>query len=342
MRILVTGASGFIGSCLCRALSLRGDDVVALHRPTSLRTALEGIPVQRQVGDMLDPASLDAALHGVEAVFHTAAPMRPGRDPLASIDVHVRGTRNVLEAARRAGVRRLVHTSSVAALGVPDAAPSDSPEASPLIDERHTWNYLPERWPYAFGKHASELEVRRAVDAGLEAVIVNPSAVFGAGDWYRTQRSLVAHVARGAPIPILPGGVNAVHIDDVIDGHLAALERGRPGERYILGGENLTLQAMLRTTAEVVGRLPSTLRLPLWAVPLMRAVLEPLRRHLRLPIEPSLLWLAGYYFFYDTHKAQSELGLPAPRTYRLAAEETFAWLRSVGAISPRVAHPGAG
>jgi len=340
MRILVTGASGFIGSCLCRALSSQGHDVIALHRPTSLLAGLEGIPVRRQIGNMLDPPSLDAALHGVEAVFHTAAPMRPSRDPLASIDIHVRGTRNVLEAARRAGVRRLVHTSSVAALGVPDAAPSDSPDASPLINERHSWNYVPERWPYAFGKHASELEVQRAADAGLETVIVNPSAVFGPGDWYRTQRSLVAHAARGAPIPILPGGVNAVHIDDVIDGHLAALERGRPGERYILGGENLTLEAMLRITAEVVGRRPPAVRLTLRAIPLLRTALEPLRTRLRLPIEPSLLWLAGYYFFYDTHKAQTELGLQAPRPYRLAAEETFVWLRSIGAVSPRV--PGRG
>ena len=342
MRILVTGASGFIGSCLCRALCRQGHEVIALHRPTSLLAGLEGIPVQHRLGDMLDPSSLDAALPGVEVVFHTAAPMRPGRDPMATIDVHIRGTRNVLEAARRAGVRRLVHTSSVAALGVPDDTPSDSPETSPLIDERHSWNYLPERWPYAFGKHASELEVRRAVEAGLEAVIVNPSAVFGAGDWYRTRRSLVAYAARGAPIPILPGGVNAVHIDDVIDGHLAALERGRPGERYILGGENLTLETMLRITAEVVGRRPSALRLPLRAVPLLRAMLEPLRTRLRLPIEPSLLWLAGYYFFYDTHKAQAELGLPAPRPYRLAAEETYAWLQTVNAGSHRIADPGSG
>ena len=342
MRILVTGASGFIGSQLCHALSRQGHDVIALHRPASILAALEGIPVQRRIGDMLDPPSLQAALRGVEVVFHTAAPMRPSRDPMATIDVHLRGTRNVLETARRAGVRRLVHTSSVAALGVPDAPPSDSPEASPLLDERHTWNYLPERWPYAFGKHASEQEVRRAVEAGLEAVIVNPSAVFGAGDWYRTQRSLIAQAARGTPIPILPGGVNAVHIDDVILGHLAALERGRPGERYILGGENLTLEAMLRITAEVVGRRPPAVRLPLRVVPLIRAVLEPLRTRLRLPIEPSLLELAGRYFFYDTRKARTELGLPASRPYRLAAEETLGWLRSIGALSPRVTEPGAG
>lgn len=335
MRILVTGASGFLGSCLCRALSRQGHEVIALHRPTSLLAGLEGIPVQRQIGDMLDSPSLDAALRGVEVVFHTAAPMRPGRHPMAAIEVHIQGTRNVLEAARRAGVRRLVHTSSVAALGVPDAGPSDSPEASPLLDEHHAWNYVPERWPYAFGKHASEVEVRRAVDAGLEAVIVSPSAVFGAGDWYRTRRSLVAHVARGAPIPILPGGVNAVHIDDVIGGHLAALERGRPGERYILGGENLTLESLLRTTAEVVGRRPPALRLPLPIIPLLRAVLAPLGTRLRLPIEPSLLWLAGYYFFYDIRKARTELGLPAPRPYRIAAQETLAWLQSVGVVSPR-------
>lgn len=332
MRILVTGASGFIGSCLCRALTQQGHTVIALHRPTSLLAGLEGLPVERFPGDILDPASLAEAMRGAEVVFHTAAPMRPASDPMAAIEVHRRGTRNVLEAARRAGVRRVVHTSSVAALGVPDAVPSAHPDGSPLIDERHAWNYIPERWPYAYGKHASEQEVRRAVTAGLEAVIVNPSAVFGAGDWYRTQRSLVAFAARGALIPILPGGVNAVHIDDVIAGHLAALERGRSGERYILGGENLTLDGMLRITAEVVGRRPPALRVPLAVVPPLRAALEPFRRRLRLPIEPSLLWLAGYYFFYDTTKARRELGLPAPKPYRIAAQETFAWLESVGAL----------
>jgi dihydroflavonol-4-reductase len=209
--------------------------------------------------------------------------------------------------------------------------PSASPENTPLLDESHAWNYLPERWPYAFAKHSSELEVLRAVEDGLQAVIVCPSAVFGAGDWYRTSKSLVAHLGRGAWVPQIDGGLNAVHIDDVVAGHLAAVERGRTGERYILGGENLTLPEMFRITAQVVGRRPPRLRIPLRAVPAVRRLLQPARSIMRLPIEPSLLWLAGYYFFYDTHKATVELGLPPARSYRQAAEDTLGSSRA-GAV----------
>jgi len=335
MRILVTGASGFIGSSLCRALGAQGHEVLAFHRPTSLLAALEGLPVRHVIGDMLDPASLTQALDDVEVVFHTAAPMRPESDGRTAIEAHVLGTRNVLQAAHQARVRRLVHTSSVAALGVPDVPASTPAENAPLLDERHAWNYLPERWPYAYAKHASEQEVLRAVEAGLQAVIVNPSAVFGAGDWYRTRHSLVAFLARGAFVPVIPGGLNVVHIDDVIAGHLAALERGRCGERYILGGENLTLPELFQITAQVVGRRPPRLRLPLWTIPLVRHLLEPARSFLNLPIEPSLLWLAGFHFFYDTRKSQGELGLPPAIPYRQAATETFNWLVSIGAVPAR-------
>ncbi|MBE3100477.1 MAG: NAD-dependent epimerase/dehydratase family protein [Planctomycetes bacterium] len=332
MRTLVTGASGFIGSYLCRELCAQGHEVIALHRPTSLLAGLEGLPVQRVLGDILDPGSLARVFDGVEVAFHTAAPMRPEADGRTAIEAHVLGTRHVLQAARRAGVRRLIHTSSVAALGVPDVPPSVSAKDAPLLDERHAWNYLPERWPYAFAEYSSELEVQRAVEDGLQAVIVNPSAVFGAGDWYRTSKSLVAHLGRGALTPVIAGGLNAVHIDDVVAGHLAAVERGRTGERYILGGENLTLPDMFRITAQVVGRRPPRLRIPLWAVPAVRRLLQPARAILRLPIEPSLLWLAVYYFFYDTRKSQIELGLPPAKPYRQAAQDTYAWLLSIGAV----------
>ncbi len=335
MRVLVTGASGFIGSYLCRALAARGDEVLALHRPTSILAGLDGLPVRRVVGDMLDPASLARAFDTVEVVFHTAAPMRPEADGRTAIEAHVLGTRNVVQAARQAGVRRLIYTSSVAALGVPDVPATTPAQNAPLLDERHVWNYIPERWPYAYAKHASEQEILRAVEAGLQAVIVNPSVVFGAGDWYRTKRSLVAYLARGALLPVIPGGLNVVHIDDVTAGHLAALDRGRTGERYILGGENSTLPELLRITAQVVGRRPPWIRLPLWAFPPIRHLLEPARKSLNLPIEPSMLWLAGYHFFYDTHKSQVELGLPSAIPYRQAATETFEWLIDIGAVAGR-------
>jgi dihydroflavonol-4-reductase len=335
MHILVTGASGFIGSHLCRALVTQGHEVVALHRPTSLLAGLEGLPIRRVIGDMLDPGSLVPAFENIEVVFHTAAPMRPEADGRTAIEAHVLGTRHVLLAARRARVRRLIHTSSVAAFGVPDVPASTPAEDAPLLDERHTWNYIPERWPYAYAKHASEQEVLRAVEAGLDAVIVNPSAVFGPGDWYRSRRSLVAYLARGAFVPLIPGGLNVVHIRDVTAGHLAALERGRSGERYILGGENLTLGRLLQITAQAVRRRPPRLHLPLWAVPPVRSLLEPTRKSLKLPIEPSMLWLAGYHFFYDTRKAQVELGLPPARPYYQAATETFEWLVRIGAVPAR-------
>lgn len=332
MRALVTGASGFLGSCLCRALCARGDDVVALHRATSVLKGLEGLPVQRVIGDILDPASLAPALEGVEVVFHTAAPMRPEADGRTSVEAHAIGTRNVLSAAAQARVRCVIHTSSVAALGVPNGPPSTPAAQAPLLDETHVWNYVPDRWPYAYAKHISELEVLSAVEHGLDAVIVNPSVVVGAGDWYRTRRSLIAHMARGGFVPRLPGGLNVVHIEDVIAGHLAALERGRRGERYILGGENLSLSALVSLTAEAVGRPAPRLSLPLWTFPALRRLLAPLRRPLQLPIEPGLLWLAGYHFYYDTRKARQELTLPPAIGYRRAAQETYDWLVRIGAV----------
>jgi dihydroflavonol-4-reductase len=339
MRALVTGATGFLGSCLCRALAARGDEVIALHRPTSILKGLDGLPVQRVTGDIMDPDALSRAMDGVELVFHTAAPMRAEADGRTRFEAHAVGTRHVLRAAHQAHVRRLIHTSSVAALGVPDVPPSTPPERSPLLDERHLWNYIPQRWPYAYAKHASEQEVLRAVEAGLDAVIVNPSVVLGAGDWYRTERSLVAYVAGGSFVPSIPGGLNAVHIQDVVAGHLAAAVLGRRGERYILGGENLTLPELMRITAEVVGRQVHQVPVPLWVFPLLRRALEPLRRSLRLPVNPSMLWLAGYHFFYDTCKARDELGLPPALPYRQAAAETYDWLVRIGAVRSRPGKP---
>ncbi len=298
-------------------------------------------PSDASSGICSTPSLLARAFDGVEVAFHTAAPMRPEADGRTAIEAHVLGTRHVLQAARRAGVRRLIHTSSVAALGVPDVPPSASAAVAPLLDERHTWNYLADRWPYAFAKHSSELEVQHAVQDGLQAVIVNPSAVFGAGDWYRTSKSLIAHLGRGALTPVIAGGLNAVHIDDVVAGHLAAVERGRSGERYILGGENLTLPELFAITAQVVGRRPPRLQIPLGVVPMVRRLLQPARAILKLPIEPSLLWLAGYYFFYDTRKAQRDLGLPPAKSYRQAAQETYTWLLSIGAVPSTVGGVGA-
>lgn len=323
MIVLVTGASGFIGSALCRALAQQGHHVRAFHRPTSSLFCLEGVPVEYTVGDILDPTTLSAVVDGVELVYHTAAAMGPWKDPQANQRSHVVGTRNVLEACRAAGVRRVVHTSSVAALGLPDRGPA----GWLAIDETHAWNLPDGRWPYGEAKHLSELEVLRAVSQGLDAVIVNPSIVVGPGDLYRASSGILPLLARGAWIPAVGGGVNVVSIDDVVAGHLAAVERGRTGERYILSGENLSIARLLAISCEVVGRKPPRLVLPAGLVRAASWAVRLLEDRLRLPIAAELLVLAGHDFFYDRRKARDELGLPQPVSYRQAAERALAWYR---------------
>jgi dihydroflavonol-4-reductase len=331
VRILVTGATGFIGSRLCRALLAGGHQVRALHRPESNLKALTGLPVERTLGDILDPHSLHACLDGVEAVVHCAGELGPRASrlkPEAVLSSHIIGTRNVAQASLQAGVDRFVHTSSVAALGVPSIPASA--ETTPLMTEAHPWNYDGRLWPYGFAKHMAEQEILNAIGAGLDAVIVNPSIVIGAGDLNQSSNAFIVFMAlHGLPVAV-QGGVNVVHIDDVVQGHIAALERGRTGERYILAGENLSIPRLLILTAEVVHRNPPRWTIPDWAIKYGSAFVDWLPRLLGLPLPGNLLRLAGRYFFYDVTKARSELGLGLPRPYHKAAAESLAWYSENG------------
>lgn len=328
MKVLVTGSTGFIGGALCRELAGRGYEVHAFHRASSALRLLEELRVLHAIGDLTQAETLLSAMQGIEVVFHAAAQLS-GDDPGRMYAVTVEGTRAVLEAARQAGVRRVVHTSSVAALGVPENGPVDQPG---LLNESHTWNYLPERWPYGYAKYLAELEVQKAVAEGQDIVIVNPSIVFGAGDIYRQTSSLLVHVARHKLPALVEGGANFVHLQDVVDGHLAAMEKGQRGERYILGGENLTLVKAVEKAAVVVGVHPPLIILPGGVGRALAGPAMLLRNILDLPIEPEMLYLAGKYFYYDTHKAQVELGLTTPRPVEEGMAEAYAWFQQVGAL----------
>lgn len=331
MRVLVTGSTGFIGGALCRALVAQGHQVRAFHRPTSTLRLLEGLPVEHALGDLTRPETVQAATEGIEVVFHAAALLGGREEPGRMYAVTVEGTRAVLQAARQMGVKRVVHTSSIAALGIPERAPGgDSPPL--LLNENHTWNYRPDYWPYGYTKYLAELEVQRAVAQGLDAVIVNPTLTFGAGDVYRQTSSLVVLVARQRLPALAQAGVNAVHIADVVEGHLAALEHGRRGERYILGGENLTIAHLVRKIAAVVGVAPPLVMLPSGLVRKLVGPLTLVQSYISFPVGVSQLRLAGLNFFYDTRKARAELGLTSPRPVEEAIYEAYQWFQAVGAL----------
>lgn len=276
------------------------------------------------VGDILDSTTLAPALRGVTLVFHVAAQSAYWRHPQGVIRTAVEGTRTVVEAAAEAGVRRLVLTSSVGALGVP--------RAGELLDERHEFNLAPRVFPYGYAKHASELAARRAAEGRLELVIVNPSIVLGPGDLNRISGSLIIETVRGRAFVYTNGGANYIHVDDIAAGHIAAAERGRPGERYILGGENLTHRQALTAIAARVGVRPPWLHLPDGIVPAAARLLDIAGRFARLPMNGAQMRISRHRLFCDVAKAQSELGFTAAHTFLQAVEEAYDWYRAAGMI----------
>lgn len=331
MKVLVTGSTGFIGSHLCQALVEEGHEVLAFHRSTSTLRMLEGLDVQHAVGDLTRPETLAAALQGVEVVFHTAAMLGESDDPGRMYAVTVEGTRSLLQAAQQAGVRRVVHTSTAAALGVPEQSLLRPPVLA-LLDENHTWNFRSDYWPYAYSKYLAELEVENAVAQGLDVVIVNPTYVLGAGDIYRQASSIVVKAARGRLRSVVEGGLNVVHIDDVTAGHLAALRLGKSGERYLLGGWNLSVAEFLELMAAQLQVSPPVVDIP---VRLMRAVTNPLsilQHFIDLPIPANLFHLAGYHFYYDLKKAQVALGVSPTHSVEEAITDAYQWFKETGAV----------
>jgi dihydroflavonol-4-reductase len=297
--------------------------VKAFHRPGSDLELLKDLPVEHCIGDITQPESLDAALSNVKVVFHTAALLSGGSDPAPWHHVTVLGTRNVMQAALKAGVERVVHTSSVAALGVPilHRQAGMPPE---MLNENHTWNYPSNRWSYGCAKYLAELQVQKAVACGLDAVIVNPSHVLGAGDKNRRNDSIVTLVAqRKIPFSV-DGGLNIVHIDDVVSGHIAALEKGRRGERYILGGENISHSDLIDRIASVGGVRTPRIKLSGGLLRGLAGLLSKLPFR-NLPFDPQQFYLAGYFFYYDTTKSKRELGMQKSQSISIAIREAYDW-----------------
>ncbi|MGA7260627.1 MAG: hopanoid-associated sugar epimerase [Stellaceae bacterium] len=322
---LVTGATGFVGSAVVRALLARGHRVRVLARPNSDRRNLAGLAVEIAEGAMEDPRSLTRAVAGCRYVYHVAADYRIWvPDPAPMFRANVDGTRDLLAAALEAGAERVVYTSSVATLGLVAGGSADEETPSRLDDMIG---------PYKRSKFAAE-EVARGLarERGLPVVIVNPSTPVGPGDIKPTPTGrLIVEAARGHMPAFVDTGLNIVHVDDVAEGHLAAAEKGRIGERYILGGENLTLAEILAGVAQAVGRRPPWLRVP-------HSVLFPVAIGAELAARVSgrdpFVTLDGVRMsrkkmYFSSEKASRELGY-TPRPVREAIADAVSWFGANG------------
>ena len=326
-RALVTGATGCVGANIVEALLVRGYQVRALRRETSSLAALAGLDPELATGDVMDRPSLLAAMAGCEAVFHAAAISQYWRNEQETIyRINVEGTRNVLEAAQAAGVRRVVFTSSVGALGVP------APDAG-LLDETASFNLPPARFPYGHSKVLAEAEVQKAVAAGLDAVIVNPATVIGKRDVGFVGGEFLRTARQGKAVAAPPGGVGVIAASDAGMGHVLAFERGRCGERYILNGENILYRHLMRLVAEVVGVRPPLFVIPAPALQLAAGGVDLLRRMRRRPllVDGNQMRLSVRRLYFDGSRAERELGL-TPISVRQAVEEAWTWYRAQGLL----------
>lgn len=325
-QVLVTGASGFVGSAVAKVLVEGGFPVRALVRPTSPRGHLEGVPVEFFEGDLRDTESVRRAMKGVRYVFHVAADYRLwARDPREIAAVNVEGTRTIMTEALRAGTDRIVYTSSVATLAL-------NAEGRP-VDETLPLDEAKAIGAYKRSKVAAERMVEAMIaNDKLPAIIVNPSTPIGPRDVKPTPTGrIIVEAASGRMPGFVDTGLNLVHVDDVASGHLAALHRGKVGERYILGGENVQLSDMLADICSLAGRKPPRWRFPHGMVmPFAYAAEGWARVSGKEPfVTRDGLRMARYRMFFSAAKAERELGYRA-RPYREGLADAVKWFGQAG------------
>src|SRR5438477_6272355 len=273
MKVLVTGATGFVGGAVVRALVNHGIDVRVLARAGADLQNIQNLTVERVEGDLRDQSSLRRSLTGCRQLYHVAAHYALwAKDPAIFYDVNVTGTKNLLEAAREVGTERIVYCSTIGAIGLPPSGGLGT-EETPVSLEQMAGHYKR-------SKYLAEQEVLKLSKAGLPVVIVNPSAPVGTGDVKPTPTGQVIEDFMKGRIPAyIETGMNIVDVDDVAAGHLLAMEKGRIGERYILGNRNLMLREVFAILSRLTGVPAPTLKLPRWSI---------------LPLAYANQWLADY------------------------------------------------
>lgn len=325
-KIVVTGGTGFIGSRLVHRLAAAGENVHALVRASSdlasLRECLDRITLV--YGDVTDIASLSAAFEGADEVYHCAGITYMGdrKNPLLQ-RINVDGTQNVLDACRRAKVRRVAHVSSITAVGI------SGPHRK--FDEESRWNFDMIDLEYARTKHAAEKLVAEAVRKGMDVVIVVPAFVFGAGDINFNAGRIIKDVYK-RKMPFYPmGGICVVDVEIVVDCLIAAMKKGRTGERYIVGGDNVSFRELAQTIMRVTGVHQRSFPLPVWAAHVISFLLSfsrfsKKRRKISKLFNMTMFTVASKYLYFDSSKAQRELGMRY-EPFEESIRRTFEWYR---------------
>ena len=327
---LITGVAGFLGSAVARAVAARGARVRGVARGSSAAGNLADFPGELASADLRDEAAVARAMAGVTTLYHVAADYRLwARDPEEIVRNNLEMTGVVMRAGLAAGVRRVVYTSSVATLLPP---PDDAPPGT-ASDETHPATPEQATGAYKRSKVVAERLVEQMVtEQGLPAVIVNPSTPIGPRDITPTGR-IVVEAANGKIPAFVDSGLNLVHVDDVAAGHLLAAEKGRIGERYVLGGQDVSLATMLADIARIVGRKPPRVKLPVAPLYPLAYLAEAVAQI--TGIEPMLtrdaLAMSRHRMFYSSAKAESELGYHA-RPYQQALEDAVRWFTQAGMI----------
>jgi dihydroflavonol-4-reductase len=321
-KILVTGGNGFIGSRVVRELLERGYAVRCLLRTTSDTTRIDELDVERVYGDVRDRASVKASVEGVAGCIHLAAVVAWNlmRSPVLEETI-VEGTRNVLDAIAPNPDVRLVYVSSAIAINA-----SHEPH---IFDESSAFELLETPLLYAIAKHKAERLVNEYVERGLDAVVVNPAEVYGPNDTSMTTACNIRDFLKNYPCLACRGGTAITHVDDVADGIVKAFERGVSGERYILGGDNLTIEELARPTLAIAGQKKPVLRVPNGLLLGFVQTLERLR--LPSPVVPGVLDYATRYSFMDSSKARRELGYTS-RPAREVIAPVVQWLQTAGYV----------
>lgn len=327
MKALVTGATGFVGSHVVKTLNTEGHTVRALHRANSKMTALTGAQYESAIGDVTELEALRRACEGVDVVFHVAAVAdywRANKDHMFKVNVD--GTKNVLQAAREAGVKRVIFTSSAAAIGLRPDSPSD---------ETVPFNLPPNRFPYGYSKVLAEQVVQEAVQQGQDVVTLNPVVIMGAGDLNMISGSFIVQTKRfGAFTTATWGGVAVIDVRDVARYHVIASEKGIAGERYILTTANYSYGELFKKIAEVVNVRPPMIYIP-------TPLLEPIARGIdfvrglgiNTPIDANQARLGGKNVYFDGKKAWEAFGSPQIDMMQ-SLRDTYAWYVETGVIQP--------